>query len=102
MRIEYDGTAPDVSVRLPDRTNVAVRKKKLKGLSLNPTSLDELYKISEDFQMTKDGEPFLFYNSIQLEEDNDVIGRILIFASKQNLRKLKQSGWNFNCTFEVL
>lgn len=75
----------------------------------NPKSLQELEDIPDEFQRTLNGDQFLLWDSMDdADDDNDVdddarrSARILIFATRGNIRKLCASTtWLLDGTFKV-
>lgn len=63
---------------------------------LNPISVNEL-EIPEDFTKTEKGDLFLIFDSGKVQE------RMLIFTTKENLKKLATSEpWFIDGTFDVV
>lgn len=87
---------------MPDR--LALRKRvsrtRLRNLPSAPLTIHDLREIPVEFQNTLSGERFLLYDSHEDEEYENQYGRILIFATKENLRNLfRSSTWFVDGTF---
>lgn len=102
LRTELAGRSEGVISRLPERENLrkAMRRARRRNLPPNPTTLQELGEIPERFENTVTGDRFLIYDS--RNEDDDVEGNILVFATRRNLEILSQREvWYVDGTFEV-
>lgn len=83
-----------VLAQLPDRINLrrGVSRLRLKNMPSNPQTINDLEKIATTFRTTMAGEVFILYDSYEDEDEDYDGGRIIIFATKENLRNL------FRCT----
>ena len=57
----------------------------------NPTSIEELGEISRSFRVTTQQQPFLLYDSFQDKDYDQDSGRMIIYATRENLRLLFRS-----------
>lgn len=97
-------TVPDeVAAHLPDIPNIrqAIVRERSKRLPANPRVLEDLEIIPRKYSVNKSGDPFLLYDSLNDEAEELECGRIIIFATQSNLRKLFQcSLWSADATFK--
>lgn len=67
----------------------------------NPLSIEDLKEIPEKYRSTIDNDPFLLYDSYEDQSANRPTKRIIIFATKDNLRQLMKSKiWFVDGTFK--
>lgn len=76
---------------LPDRINLRKRLigRRLQNMPANPTSIETLEDLPNQYKHTFAGENFFLYDSLNGEESDD--GRIIIFSTTENLRQLARS-----------
>lgn len=88
--LNVENVAMEVTKNLPDVINIrqALLRAKAKELPANPTNIHELEYIPRRFSVTKSGHLFLLYDSNSDDDYNLECGRIIIFASENNLRQL--------------
>lgn len=99
-----DNEPDSVPSRMPDRDNIgrAIQRTKENNLPKNPTSLDVITDIPDQYKLAKCGRKFLFYDSLDDDVDKEV-GRILLFITKDNLTKLILSHhWYLDGTLNVV
>lgn len=87
---------------LPDRTNIVkrIRRERSKLFPANPKSLADLENIPREYRTTAQGEDFLQYDSYEDPEWQG--GRVMVFFSNENLRRLFNSNyWFGDGTFKV-
>lgn len=104
IRIEYQNLPAGVLAELPERYNMtkAIQRQRLKNMPTNPRTLEDLGELPENFKKTSAGDNFLLYDSREHNVDES-IGRILIFATRENLQRLARSeGWYVDGTFKVV
>ena len=92
----------EILAEVPDRLNLRkqISRTRLRNLPPNPFRLSDLQDILTQHQQTLNGSNFLLYDS--LDDDNDDIGRILIFATADNLVQLfKCNVWFVDGTFKT-
>lgn len=88
--------------QLPERLNLSksIGRVKLQNIPSNPVHIEDLGEIPTDFRNSLAGENFLLYNSFEMDEE-DEYGRILIYATPENLRNLYKSHvWFVDGTFK--
>ena len=77
-----------------------ISRTRLRNLPPNPQTIDNLEGIPTDFRSTLRGENFLLYDSYEDEDYANEFGRIVIFATTENLRNLFRSRvWFVDGTF---
>lgn len=89
---------------MPNRVNIQkqLSRTRLQNLPSNPTHIENLHKIPIQFTQTLNGNAFLLYDSYTEEERDEDLGRILIFATRENLKELfKSSVWFLDGTFKT-
>lgn len=70
---------------------------------MNPRNLQDLGEVPDDYNHTLGGETFLLYDSLHDRDADEEVGRLLICASKENLRRLAGSHeWFVDGTFKVV
>lgn len=87
---------------LPDRTNLkkSIRTVRKANLPRNPTNLNELVQLPEEYQTTLTGDRFLLRDSNDIGE---IQGRVLVFGTRRNIELLAQSQvWFVDGTFKVI
>ena len=90
-----------VLAKVPDRPTLQrlVNRVRQATLPPNPKSVADLGELPRDFTVTDSGELFLLYDN---KETMDGEGRILVFATKENLRILFKSRiWFVDGTFKT-
>lgn len=103
--LNVENIAIEVAANLPDVNNVrqALLRAKAKQLPRNPTNIQELEYIPRRFSVTKSGDFFLLYDSDSDEPNNLACGRIIIFATENNLRQLFRCKlWFADGTFKTV
>lgn len=103
--LNVENIAIEVAANLPDVNNVrqALLRAKAKQLPRNPTNIQELEYIPRHFSVTKSGDFFLLYDSDSDEPNNLACGRIIIFATENNLRQLFRCKlWFADGTFKTV
>lgn len=112
---ELQNVDSNVLAELPDRQNITklIQRERSRGMPTNPKQVDQLGRIPDRFRKTLAGENFLLYDSFEdanavtdLDDEetneNEHIGRVLIFATKQNLCVLAKSKvWYVDGTFKT-
>lgn len=91
-----------VLAELPDRLTLrkTISRTRLKNLPSNPQTMDDLQRIPTDFRSTLSGDNFLLYDTYEDEDYENEFGRIIIFATNENLRNLFRSRiWFVDGTF---
>lgn len=87
---------------MPERVNIirSIRRDRAKNFPANPTTLDQLQNIPEDYQRTSSGENFVLYDSF---DDADWQGgRTVVFSTPNNIRRLSQCQyWFTDGTFKL-
>lgn len=104
LRTELDGVAEGVLAKLPDRLNARkmIQRQRLRNLPAAPRTIDELGEIPDKFRITKKGESFLIYDSLEDEDYDLPCGRIIVFSTRENLRQLmKARFWFVDGTFKT-
>lgn len=89
--------------QLPERENIkkSIRKIRRKHLPKNPTSLEDLGELDTPHTKTSTGDNFLIYDSHN-DEDDELDGRIIVFATRRNIEVLASSStWFLDGTFKV-
>lgn len=92
-----------VQAHLPTEESIrkSIRRERLKELPANPTSIDELRKLPEQYRKTVVGENFLLYDSYEDDDWDD--DRIVVFATRANVKLLfKSEVWYVDGTFQVV
>lgn len=87
---------------LPDRMNIAkrIRRERAKNFPANPKSLADLENIPPEYRRTERGDNFLQYDSY--EDPTWQGGRVMIFFTDDNIRRLFSSNyWFSDGTFKV-
>lgn len=103
LRTELENVPSAVLSQLPERENLkkSIRGTRRKNLPDNPTSLLELGELPVDFKKTTTGDQFLIYDS-KNDDDDELDGRIIVFATRRNLELLAASSmWFLDGTFKV-
>lgn len=78
-----------------------IQRERLQELPTNPTTIADLERIAEEFRVTTAGALFLIYDSVEDERYNLTCGRILIFSTTENLRRLMSClTWYVDGTFK--
>lgn len=93
----------EVAAHLPDLPNIkqALLRHRSKTLPSNPRTIEDLECIPRQFSVTANGEQFLLYDSHNDEEEELTCGRIIIFATDENLRRLFRCKlWSADGTFK--
>lgn len=93
----------EVSAHLPDMLNIkqTLVRHRAKEVPPNPRIIDELEYIPRKYSVTKSGEAFLLYDSANDEDEEINCGRIIIYSTEENLRRLFQSRlWTVDGTFK--
>lgn len=68
----------------------------------NPRTMDDLKEIPAKYRVTLADEDFLLYDSYDFIADDDVPGRVIVYATEQNLKMLgKSKTWFLDGTFKV-
>ena len=91
--------------QLPDRENLrkAITRVRLRELPATPRDIDDLGIIPERFRRIIKREQFLLYDSLEDDDADEACGRILVFATTDNLRTLgKARTWYVDGTFQVV
>lgn len=88
--LNAENVAIEVAGNLPDVNNVkqAILRTRAKEFPANPNNIYELKYIPWRFSVMKSGDFFLLYDSNSDDEYNLECGRIIIFATENNLRQL--------------
>ena len=109
---DLQNTDSNVLAELPDRHNITkrIQRERLRGMPTNPRKVENLGVIPDMFRTSLEGENFLVYDSFEngpdvsdVDDDEDgKIGRVLIFATKGNLRLFAKSEiWFVDGTFKT-
>jgi len=94
----------EVLAHLPKREALkrSVNRRRQAELPQNPQSLEDLLQILPEFQNTLAWEKILLYDSLDDDNQERDDPRILVFATRENLRKLAHSPtWFCYGTFKV-
>lgn len=94
-----------VQSRLPEIENIrkGIQRERRRHLPSNPLSIEDLGDLPDVFKKTLGAENFLLYDSLNDGDFDLNCGRILIFATRQNLQKLFLSEiWYLDGTFDVV
>ncbi|XP_053946208.1 uncharacterized protein LOC128855375 [Anastrepha ludens] len=103
LRTELRNVSPAVLAEMPNRINSrkSLSRERLKDFPSNPRTLRELQDIPGFYQNSLNGDKFLIYDSYENDEDSE-FGRILVFATPENLRQLFRSIlWFADGTFKT-
>lgn len=87
---------------LPDRINISrrIRRDRTKNVPANPTTLEDFENIPEEYQRTSKGENFVLYDSY--DDPDWQGGRIVVFSTSENIRRLFQCRyWFTDGTFKL-
>ena len=77
-----------------------MRRARRRNLPANPVSLEDFNEVPGRFQRTLRGENFLICDSDDVDEE--IEGRVLVFATRRNLEILSSSPtWFLDGTFKV-
>lgn len=97
-------SVPDeVAAHIPDVVNIkqTLVRHRAKEAPPNPRVIDELEYIPRKYSVTKTGETFLLYDSQNDEDEELDCGRIIIYATEENLRNLFRCLlWTVDGTFK--
>lgn len=102
IRDMLEQVPPSVISHLPDRTNLkkTIRTARRANLPRNPTNLNELVELPEEFQKTLTGDRFLLWDS---NDAGLIQGRVLVFGTRRNIELLASSQvWFLDGTFKVI
>ncbi|KAK3919917.1 FLYWCH-type zinc finger-containing protein 1 [Frankliniella fusca] len=103
----------EVLSQLPQRVSLkrAINRKRQADLPRNPIALGDIRELPEEYQKTLGGEQFLLYDSRDYRDGSesgsesgleDEPPRVMVFATKEALRKLGKSDiWFVDGTFKV-
>lgn len=100
---ELQDAPSSILAQLPNRVNIvkSIQRERLKNMPSNPRVIEDLQKVPDKFQLTKTGEKFLVYDSFCDDDCGAGCGRILVFATRENLRLLFRSAiWFVDGTFK--
>lgn len=104
LRNELQGIDSGVLSQLPDRSNLrkAITRERLKGMPSNPQRLEDLVNIPNEYRQTLRGDRFLLYDSRDDDDEDAEYGRILIFTTNADLKRLFRCNmWFADGTFSV-
>lgn len=103
LREELAGVSSGVVSQMSERESLkkSLRNVRRKNLRPSPTSLEDLDALPEEYTKTATGDQFLIYDS-ENDEDDELDGRIIVFATRRNLELLCASPiWFLDGTFKV-
>lgn len=98
------GVSDSVAAFLPGPLSIRkiIQRERLQKMPTNPTVMAHLEKIPEEFRTTITGAMFLIYDSFDDRNYNLTCGRILIFSTIENLKRLMRSvTWYVDGTFKT-
>jgi len=104
LRTELQQVPNGILAELPERQNIskAITRHCVKNMPSNPRSMEELHELPMKYKQTIAGEQFLLYDSFEDIDYQLMCGRIIIFATKNNLRLLMNSAtWFVDGTFKL-
>ena len=89
--------------KLPDCVIIQkqIQRVRPKKLPQNPIRIQDLAEIPDMYMKTLVGELFIIYDSFSDESYDLKRGRIILFATKENLRILFERSWYLDGTFKV-
>jgi len=105
LRTELQQVPAGILAELPERQNIrkAITRQRVNNMPSNPRSMNELHELPNQFKQTIAGDQFLLYDSFEDIDYQLTCGRIIIFATKENLRILMNSPtWFVDGTFKVV
>lgn len=103
MRILQEAPST-VLAQLPERQNIkkTIQRERSRNFPTNPRLIGELAEIPERYRKTLEGVDFLLYDSFE-DQDYTLPGRVIIFATQDNLRTLfKSKIWFADGTFSTV
>ncbi|PSN31746.1 hypothetical protein C0J52_24469 [Blattella germanica] len=103
---ELERVPSEVLPHLPLRESLkrTINRRRQQHLPANPKAIAELRAIPNEFRVTRSGESFLMYDTYDDHdsEDEDEYDRIIVYASKNHIRKLHRSTiWYIDGTFKT-
>ncbi|XP_043465180.1 uncharacterized protein LOC122500349 [Leptopilina heterotoma] len=96
---------PATLAKMPERPNAVkqIQRERMKEMPSNPLTAQDLKEIPDLYRNTNDGENFLLYDSYEDDSYSLSCGRIIVFATKENLKSLFRSiTWFVDGTFKVV
>lgn len=103
MRIAVNASSA-VQAHLPEKDNLrkTIQRERTKQLPANPNSIQDLESVPDRFTKTLTGSTFLIYDSYEDDDYTSNCGRILVFSTRENLRRLfKSTIWHLDGTFKI-
>lgn len=94
----------NIAAHLPNLPSIkrSIQRHRAARLPGNPRHVEDLESIPRQFSKTQGGEPFLLYDSLNDEEEPLSCGRVIVFATQENLNRLINSRrWYCDGTFKV-